>query len=112
MIGEGREDLGNFEGSFPFGGKFGVDDISFEVSGLKPYFVSSDKGGEFGLNLTFHGLSSEFMSCRGFVSCFDEFIKSFFYSREVSFIGYIRECLVRILGMSQGRGLAVPWPKT
>ena len=93
MIGERRENLCNFEGSFSFGGKFGVDNISFEISGLEPYSVSNNERGEFGLNLTFHSLSGKFMCCGGLVFCFGEFVESFFHSREVSFIGNVRKCL-------------------
>ena len=71
LIGERREGFGYLEESFSFGSEFGVDDVSFEVSGLKPYFVSSNKWHEFGLNLALHGLSGKCVGGGGFVSCFD-----------------------------------------
>ena len=61
MVREGRENLGYLEGSFSFGCKFRVDDVSFEVSGFKPNFVSGYERGEFGLDAAFHGLSGEFV---------------------------------------------------
>ena len=33
------------------------------------------------------------MGSRGFISCFNEFIESLFYSGKVGFVGDIRECL-------------------
>ena len=93
MIGEGGKDFGYFEWAFSFGGEFRVDDVSFEVSGFKPYFVSCHKRCEFGLDTALHGLSSKLVGSRGLVSCFDKFIKSFFYGGEIGFIGNIRECL-------------------
>ena len=93
MIGERREDFCDFEGSFSFGGKFGVDHIPFEVSGFEPYLVSNNERGEFGLNSTFHSLSGEFVCCRSFISCFGEFVELFFHSREVGFVGDVGECL-------------------
>ena len=92
MVREGGKDL-HFEGSFPFCSKFQVNNVPFEVSGFEPYFISCDEGCEFGLNSTFHGLPGELVGSRGFISCPDELIKSFFYSREVGLIGNIRECL-------------------
>ena len=43
--------------------------------------------------MAFHGLSSKLVGSRGLVSCFDEFVKSFFYGRKVSFVSDVRECL-------------------
>ena len=90
---EGGEDFCDLEGSFSFCGEFWVNDIPFEIFSFKPYFISNDKRCEFGLDATFHGLSGELMGGRGFISCFDEFIKLFFYGREVSFVGNVGECL-------------------
>ena len=33
------------------------------------------------------------MGGQGFISCLDKFIKSFFYGREIGFVGDVRECL-------------------
>ena len=93
LIGERREDFGYLEGSFSFGSEFGVDNVSFEVSGFKPYLVFNDERCEFQLNSALHGLSGKFMGSRGFISCLNKFIKSLFYSRKVGFVGDIRECL-------------------
>ena len=79
LVGDGGEDFDNCEGSFTFGGKFGVCDGAFEISGFEPDFVSFGKGGESSVVTRGHYLAGEFVGGEGFVSSSDEGLKTGFY---------------------------------
>ena len=93
MIGECRQDLFDFEGSFAFGGEFGVYYVSSEISSLKPDLVSNFEGGHFSSNSVLHKLASQFVGCLCFVACFSEFVESFLHSWEVGLVCDVWECL-------------------
>ena len=79
LICDRREDLDDCEGSFSFGGKLWVGDGSFEISGLKPDFVSFGKGGESLVVMRGHDLAGEFVCGEGFISGSDKGFKAGFY---------------------------------
>ena len=68
FVRDGGEYCGDSERAFSFGRKFGVWEGASKVSSFEPNFVTFLEWSEGAPVPGFHGLSGEFMGCKGFLA--------------------------------------------